>query len=117
MWWCYLRVHEGSTLFPRPWRAWSFTVEAEARIAELRTARDWVALIESAPREWSGAIYPDWAALARRWDGVHVTAPAVVAIQGATFELDGGVTAPAYWDVESTLWLRWVARDVRAEPG
>jgi hypothetical protein len=112
MWWCYLRVHEGSTLFPRPWRVWSFGVAPSARVAEIRSARDWVTLIESAPFDSSGTIYPDWSALAEHWDGVHVTPSAVAAIQGMRFQIDDGTTAPAYWDVESTLWLRWVTRDL-----
>jgi hypothetical protein len=37
-----------------------------------------------------------------------MTAAAVAATQGLCFREGDLITAPAYWDVESTLWLRWV---------
>jgi hypothetical protein len=39
---------------------------------------------------------------------VHLSAGAIAAAQGFCFRLEGGVTVPLYWDVESTVWLRWV---------
>jgi hypothetical protein len=56
-------------------------------------------------------LYPDWKAAAQELDAVHVTARAVVAIQGFRFPSATGFTAPAYWDVESTFWLRWAFKD------
>jgi hypothetical protein len=42
---------------------------------------------------------------------VHLSAGAIAAAQGFCFRFEGGVTAPLYWDVESTVWFRWVVRD------
>jgi hypothetical protein len=50
---------------------------------------------------------PDWSAVSRDVDAVHVTLPAIVAAQGFGLRTARGITAPAFWDVESTLWLRW----------
>jgi hypothetical protein len=36
-----------------------------------------------------------------------MTQRAVVASQGLYFASSAGIIAPPYWDVESTLWLRW----------
>lgn len=40
---------------------------------------------------------------------------AVAAIQGYAFELDRGLLPPGYWDVESTLWLKWRLSEAKLE--
>ena len=64
------------------------------------------------PTSYEGLLYPDWKAVARHCDGVHVTLRAVGATQGICFRLSDGVVAPPYWDVETTFWLRWVFEHV-----
>ncbi|MHB8471028.1 MAG: hypothetical protein ACYDCH_14930 [Gaiellaceae bacterium] len=116
MWWCYLRLQRGSTLFPKPWRAWSFVAQPGVKIIEVTSASSWVDFVKSAPLVHDGYVYPDWLKISRRWDAVHVTARAVAAIQGIGFTRgDETVLAPAYWDVESTLWLRWRFDEIQAE--
>jgi len=118
MWWCYLRIHEGSTLFRTPWKAWRLEIDRHARILEITSASDWVRFVVSVGTECDGLLYPDWLLAGRNWDGVHMTAPAVAATQGLQFiarHADHAITAAPYWDVESTLWLHWVFRD--AQPG
>jgi hypothetical protein len=36
-----------------------------------------------------------------------MTLAAIVATQGFTFASPAGPIAAAYWDLETTLWLRW----------
>lgn len=52
-------------------------------------------------------MYPDWTNIAREYDAVHITLPAIAAAQGFHLETPKGVIPPAFWDVETTFWLRW----------
>jgi hypothetical protein len=54
-----------------------------------------------------GLLYPHWPHVAEDFAGVHLTIRAVVACQGFSFRAKRGITAPGYWDLEQTLWLRW----------
>ena len=107
MWRTYLDVAQGSSLYPLPWATWEIQARDDASVVEITSARDWVEFVSAYARTSAGTIYPDWRAVARQLDGVHITIRAVLAIQGFSFTADAGITAPAYWDVESTLWLRW----------
>jgi len=107
MWWCYLRMHDGSRLFPRPWGLWRVHVDPNAAVFEIRNATDWVDFVTAFPVRNGDYLYPEWTKAADRWDAVHMTAHAIAATQGVTFASGRGVVAPPYWDVESTLWLRW----------
>ena len=44
------------------------------------------------------------------YDAIHVTIPAVVAVQGIRIATASGIIAESYWDVELTLWLNWSFR-------
>jgi len=107
LWRLYLDQYDGSALFPLPWYTWHLTSPPAARILTVDDARGWTRLVTSFPRVHDGCVYPDWAALASRYDGVRVTFPAVIATQGIRFLTPHGPTAPGFWDVESTYWLRW----------
>jgi len=108
MWSCYLELNKGSTLFPTPWTIWRVSARPTARVIEISSAAEWVEFASSAHRVEGGLLYPNWSLIADRWDGVHVTARAVAAIQGMIFMVDGHLIAPSYWDTEATFWLRWV---------
>ena len=107
MWWCFLELNSESTLFPRPWTIWTLEAAPDADVLELATAAQWVDFVSADPFDSDGLLYPDWKAVAGRWDGIHMGAAAVAATQGIRFSADGDVVAPPYWEVESTLWLRW----------
>lgn len=107
MWWCYLELNRGSSLFPLPWRVWSLEVDSQARVLEISTAMAWVEFVAAKPVRKYGLLYPDWKLAGARWDGVHMTLRAIAATQGVAFCAGNDVVAPPYWDVESTLWLRW----------
>ena len=105
MWRLYLDPYYGSDLFPLPWSIWA--LPASGPVAEIGCAADWVAFVDRYPRRANGLVYPDWYAASADVAGVHVTLRAVVAIQGFVFPCAAGLTAPGYWDVETTCWLRW----------
>ena len=51
-------------------------------------------------------LLPDWAAVARDYDGVHLSWAGFLTTEGFVSDLpDGGVTMLRYWSSERTLWL------------
>jgi hypothetical protein len=108
MWSVYLELHRGSSLHPQPWAHEAVPVAEDVDVADVASAADWAGLVSRHPRRWQNLTYPDWPALAREHAGVHLSAAAIAAAQDFNLRLpDGGATAPLYWDVESTVWLRW----------
>lgn len=103
MWRTYLDTETGTAI----WRIWALTPRRDASVLEIASAVDWCAFVDSAPAEHAGLVYPDWQAAARMYDAIHMTARAIVAVQGLQFDVPSGITAPTYWDVETTFWLRW----------
>ena len=112
MWHTYLEIGR-SSLFPQPWHVWAVLPSADARVKEIDGAADWADFVARYPRPDSGLVYPDWPRIAVDHDAVHTTFRAVTAAEGITLRSRIGVTAPLYWDVESTFWLRWCFRSVR----
>jgi hypothetical protein len=113
MWYLHLDNFRGSSLNPLPWHIWQVTPSADAAVLEIASARDWVGFVENRAIVSGGFMCPNWAATAERFDAVHLTISAVAAIQGLTFIAPSGLTRPAFWDVESTLWLNWQFQDVQ----
>lgn len=116
MWACYLELHRHSTLFPGPRTAWSLPVSPQARVEEVASAADWVALVQRHPHEHGGLVHLDWEAVSAEVDGVHLTARAVAAVQGWKLDSAASIVAPSFWDVETTVWLRWAFEDARRAP-
>lgn len=71
------------------------------RVLELHDAADWCDLVAAHPRSvtftrrhnwwlatgWDGAwVLPDWASVAREWDGVHLSARGYLAVSGRLLE-------------------------------
>lgn len=108
MWWTLLHINRGSTLFPPPWHVWSVGITEGARVLEIASAMDWVEFVAAHATVRGDFVYPDWPRASERWDGVHITLRSIVATQGIWFPLGRRLVAAPYWDVESTLWLRWV---------
>lgn len=113
MWRSYLDLNRGSTLFPMPWRTWVVEPRRGANVREIACAADWVDLVLSFPRREHGLLFPDWRAMTHRCDAVHMTLRAILATQGLCFASGQDILAALYWDVESTLWLRWCFDAVR----
>jgi hypothetical protein len=117
MWWSYLEMHRGSTLFPHPWRVWAVRAAPDAKVLEIASASEWVDFVSADASSTDGLLYPDWNAVAGHWHAIHMTVAAIAATQGIRFSLGRRVVAPPYWDVESTLWLRWVFTEISDEDG
>lgn len=65
-------------------------------------------------RQISRYVLPDWTAVARDFDGVHLSWAGFLTTEGFVSDLpSGGVTMLRYWSSERSLWLR----DVFGEPG
>jgi hypothetical protein len=112
MWREYLELYRGSTLYPLPWYTWEVRLRGRgARVAEVVSAAKWVEFVEAYARISDGLIYPDWESVASDFDAVHMTLPAIVAAQGFHFRTPQGIIPPAFWDVETTFWLRWCFSD------
>lgn len=90
-----------------PWHTWQMVVDDDVRIAEVESAVEWVDFVCSYGVVEDGILLPDWARIARAFDGVHFTWPLIVAAQGLAFMTDRYVMARSFWDVECTLWLNW----------
>lgn len=105
-WWLYLEAYGGS-LFPKPWRAYALSIIPGARIYEVVNAQSWVDLVRRHPIIADGLVYPDWQKISLRYDGVHVSWPAIIAIQGVRLVANECLIAESYWDVETTFWLNW----------
>lgn len=107
MWRIYLDLGHYSANFPYPWNVWRNEIDLDANIFDVTTAARWEELLLSYPTAYEGLVYPDWHAIGSDWDAVHVTARAIAAIQGMRIQTSEGTLAPSYWDVETTVWLRW----------
>jgi len=105
-------------------RLWKLNVSLDARVAEIHSPADWwafaMAYRDSAPGYSSNPqsdrspafsrIDPDWAKVAADWDGVHLSIGGYLTAEDVTFQRDGATTELRGWDIESTVWLRWVFR-------
>jgi hypothetical protein len=107
MWRIYLDLGQYSSNFLHPWHVWKLDTSDTARVYDVTTAAEWETLILRYPAVAEDLIYPDWQSIAHDWDGVHITVRAIAAIQGMRIQTAQGLLAPSYWDVETTLWLRW----------
>ncbi len=107
MWLAYLREYGVPGLFPRPWQAWHVRPARDVTVKEITSASDWANFVLQHPLRRGQLVYPDWRRARAAFDGVHITARAVAAAQGWHLRLGETVFAPAFWDVETTLWLKW----------
>jgi hypothetical protein len=113
MWLAFLQIGTEASLHRRPWTVWDVRPDGDrATVCEIDSAAAWCDLVQAHPTRADGLLYPDWRAIAADFDGVHMTLAAIVATQGFTFPTSSGLIAPAYWDVETTLWLRWRFRSL-----
>jgi hypothetical protein len=113
MWRIYLELNRGSTLHPLPWYTWAVEPHRHAIVHEITTAAEWVGFVLSHPRREHELLFPNWESVARNYDAVHMTLRAIGATQGLYFPTEQGIVAAPYWDIESTMWLRWCFGSVR----
>ena len=109
---------------PAPYAAWKLVVEPGATVLEIDGPRAWHDLCARYPACGSserqtpdfsgdeGRIVPDWGAIAHDWDGVHLTFGGLLAAEQVRVQSPAGWTYHWSWNVEQTLWLRWVFTSV-----
>jgi hypothetical protein len=119
-----------------PHRLWKLGASSGARVAEVHSPFDWWGLASAYPSRIPGFRYalvpdpshpgvltsdrsegharcdPDWGRLAEDWDAVHVSMAGVMTAEDVAYERDGFVTELRGWEMESTVWLRWVFTSV-----
>jgi hypothetical protein len=113
MWRMFLDGGWESSIHPLPWWTWAVEPHDDVVVQEIASAAQWVDFVLSDPMRKDGLLFPDWHSVARRCDGVHMTLRAIAATQGLYFPTEQGIVAAPYWDIESTLWLRWCFRSVK----
>ncbi len=98
-----------------PDELWHLELCPRLPVAEIHTVSDWRALCNEAPgcNDTNGLIEPDWQALARRFDGVHLSVAGLLAVQGVPIADKDGVAMLWGWDAESTAWLNWCVTSAR----
>jgi hypothetical protein len=103
-------------------RIWRLTVTPGVRVAEIHSAADWWRLTTSNRGQEPGHVFnvraqnagpfarmdPNWTRIAEDWDGVHLSIGGYLTAEDVTYEKDGVTTELRGWNMESTVWLRWV---------
>jgi hypothetical protein len=115
MWRLYLDLGKYSSNFLAPWYVWKIKIREDVRVFEVTTAAQWQDLVLRYPMVSERFIYPDWTKVAADFDAVHMTRTGIAAIQGICLQTPDGLLAPSFWDVETTLWLRWTFASVALE--
>lgn len=121
-------AHGDNDLQPHPHdavRRLRFTVREDARVYEITGPADWAALSRRYPATDPGGhvrpvapdgtlgpgepeeVVPDWPAVARDWDGVHVSLGAMLTATDVWVTDPVGSSRFWGWDAEGTYWLRW----------
>ena len=107
-------------------RSWPLAPTGTPRLYELRDPADWVRLCRDYPAEVTTAkrgdwwratgrdgrwVIPDWPAVARDWDAVHLSVRGYLTSAGRVLDVDDGrATLLAGWDPDATFWLNDVLR-------
>jgi len=87
----------------------------EARVLEIGSAADWHRLCTQYPSpiltsqgdpSGEGVLAPYWSAVARDWDGVHLTFLGLLTAPFVRTESAAGASMLWSWDTEGTVWLR-----------
>jgi len=91
-----------------------------SRVLELTCPDDWSELVQRHPIDVSASrgqawrsstgldgpwLMPDWSAVARTYDGVHLSTWGYLTTAGRPLALPGGHTVLSGWDPDATFWL------------
>ena len=114
-WIPYLRWGEDHR--PPPYHPWRLQVAPTAQVYEIHGPQAWRELCLAYPL-WApdGTVIPNWAAVAQRWHGVHLSVGGLLSTQGVSMSERGMRTQLAGWDVECTVWLQWAFERVERLP-
>ncbi|MDP9368497.1 MAG: hypothetical protein M3Q03_09520 [Chloroflexota bacterium] len=79
-----------------------------ARVFEVDGPGAWHRLCTTYPASGQdGRLVPDWAAVARDWDAVHLTLGGALTAERVRVEGPAGWTEHSGWEAELIVWLRW----------
>jgi hypothetical protein len=105
-----------------PYHRWRLRVLPTARVYEVHGPGAWQALCLSYPAPSCLAypvqapavlIEPNWRAVAQDWDGIHLSTGGLLTTERVRWGRPGVQTHLYGWEVESTVWLRWVFGSVK----
>lgn len=83
-------------------------VAKSARVFEIDGPHAWHRLCLAFPAEGqAGDVVPDWAAVAREWDAVHLSFGGLLTADQVRVESSQGWTEQWGWQTELAVWLRW----------
>lgn len=117
--------HSADWIIQHPAQRKHVRIEPGARVYEVVTAEDWHALVtrygvrsepeqSPHPQNWLGrpwesndGLVADWQAIARDWDGVHVTLWALLTALQVRVTSEAGWSEAWSWEAEETIWLHW----------
>ncbi len=101
---------------------WMLAATPQARVAEIHSPANWWDFASRYRDPSPGYVYnpqaqrtaaferldPDWSRVAADWDAVHLSIGGYLTAEDVPFERDGVTTELRGWNLESTVWLRWV---------
>lgn len=108
--------------------SWLVKADLVARVYEVDGPQAWHNLCVRYPAagrkdkqtpDFSGdedRLVPDWLAVAMDWDAVHLTFGGLLTAEQVRVESAAGWTYFWSWNIEQTLWLRWVFTEVERMP-
>jgi hypothetical protein len=115
-----LACPEGFEIFSDLRQVWSVRIDRGVRVYEVAGIEDWAALARDYPcrlpaghgrdwARWTGKrgtwVIPDWVAVSRDWDGVHVSLGGYLEAAYRAAGAGGGFALLAGWNPDETLWL------------
>ncbi len=124
-WLHYLRWGEDRWRWEPPYQRWCLEVLPTARVYEVHGPQAWQALCLAYPAPSRLAypietpadlIEPNWQAVAQDWDGIHLSTGGLLTTERVRWGKPGVQTHLFGWEVESTVWLRWVFGSVERLP-
>jgi hypothetical protein len=108
--------HGAGDLYTDGWpiHRYRLRIPPSARVLEIAGPANWRRLCDRYPGEvgHEGQLFPDLVAVARDWDGVHLSLWAVLTAEQVRIDGPGGWTEIEPVEAEHTVWLRWVFDDV-----
>lgn len=111
-----------------PYPCWLLKADPAARVYEIDGPPSWhdlcvryptAGVVDSNTPPFTlepGRLTPDWGEVAADWDGVHLTSGGQLTTEQVRVESDAGWTYLWGWDIEQTLWLRWMFYEVEQLP-
>ncbi|MGH2828981.1 MAG: hypothetical protein ACRDJM_00710 [Actinomycetota bacterium] len=106
-----------------PFDLWRMPVREDTRVFEILGSRDWAHLVSTYPADTTDLhehmladygiterpfLSPNWEAVARDYDGVHLSEIGRLTTESVPLSLGAGVCMLECWDTEATEWMRWV---------